>query len=534
MAVNGCDSVVSITVTESPLIAANITTTQATCNQSNGTATANPTGGTPAYTYAWSATSNQALSNTPQVTNLSAGTYTVTITDQNNCSTTGTTTIIEIATPSISTSTTPINCHGETGTITTTATGGAMPYTYSWNTTPVQTTPTANNLIAGIYTVTVTDNNNCINSETVTITEPDLLQVTVTSIINTSCNEANGSATTTTAGGVGPYTYSWVGNTAPIPAPTLPLTADITALIPGTYTLTVTDQNNCQSTTGLTIGPSTAPSALFSTTPQQGCNSVCIDLQANTVNTNSSLTYNWSFEHTDNTGNTSNHQPTGNNNNNNNPQTSICFDAPGSYHAKLTVTDNNGCTASTTQNKVAEVYPTPIASFTMTPTKTSIFDPLITFTNTSSNISSLEWSFGDEQNTSSTVTNPEFRYESSGKYCPSLKVSNSYGCVDSTTSCLEIIPEFTFYAPNSFTPDGNKTNEGWSPKGIGIDENNYELTIYDRWGELIFQTDTWGEEWDGTVNGTLVQIDTYIWKVNFKDTAENRNHNYLGRVSVVR
>lgn len=92
---------------------------------------------------------------------------------------------------------------------------------------------------------------------------------------------------------------------------------------------------------------------------------------------------------------------------------------------------------------------------------------------------------------------------------------------------------YTFYAPNAFTPDGNGNNETFLPQGHAVDYNKYYLSIYDRWGELIYKTDDYTQGWDGTVNGLLVQEDVYIWKVDLKDIY-GISHHYIGRVTIIR
>ena len=92
---------------------------------------------------------------------------------------------------------------------------------------------------------------------------------------------------------------------------------------------------------------------------------------------------------------------------------------------------------------------------------------------------------------------------------------------------------YTFFAPNAFTPDGDGLNDVFLPQGHAIDLNEYKLYIFNRWGEIIFETYHYDEGWDGTVNGVLVQMDTYVWRVELQDIF-GENHKYIGRVSVVR
>ncbi|NWL03354.1 hypothetical protein DM790_21215 [Flavobacterium collinsii] len=222
---------------------------------STGQATAAPSGGTGTYTYSWS---NGA--DTPTITGLIAGTYTVTVTDENSCSNTATVTIGQPSSALTLTQGTISNtsCYGGgNGTANVAANGGTPGYTYSWNTTPVQTTATATGLKAGTYTVTVKDANQCTKTLDFTINQPPSILITP-SQTNVSCNGGtNGTATATVSGGTGTYTYSW--------SPSGGTEATATGLAAGTYTVTITDANNCQTTRSYTIDQ---PSALTATQSQ--------------------------------------------------------------------------------------------------------------------------------------------------------------------------------------------------------------------------------------------------------------------------
>src|SRR5690606_8441761 len=107
-----------------------------------------------------------------------------------------------------------LSCNGSNnGSIIATVSGGTIPYSYSWNTNPVQTTATASNLPAGTYTLTVTDDNGCTTTVTASVAEPDVLTAGITTSSNVSCNGAgNGSAIVVATGGRTPYSYSWNSN----------------------------------------------------------------------------------------------------------------------------------------------------------------------------------------------------------------------------------------------------------------------------------------------------------------------------------
>ncbi len=283
------------------------------CNGGTTTITAHPYGGTPIYTYLWSPGGNT----NSNLTGLSSGSYTVTVTDANGCTVT---TSINVTPPaklrdSIA-SFTNVLCHGGTGTATVGAKYGTAPYTYSWN-PGGNTMATATGLTAGIYTVTVTDHNGCTATASVTLTQPILLSVTAVGS-NVSCNGGNnGTGTVTQSGGTSPYTYLWSGggtnNTK-------------TGMTAGSYTVTVTDHNGCTATVAITITQPPLLTATIIITSNVTCNGYNTGiLTANPSGGTPIYTYLWS--------------PGGETN-----ATATGLSA-GSY--TLTVTDSHGCTATT-------------------------------------------------------------------------------------------------------------------------------------------------------------------------------------------
>ncbi len=213
-----------------------------------------------------------------------------------------------------------------------------------------------------------------------------------------------------------------------------------------------------------------------------------------------------------------------------------CYEVPGSHTVTLSVTDTNGCISSYSSAAYVTVYPKPAASFSMSPQPATILAPEISFTDLSVGAVTWNWTFGDLLRSTSILQNPEFTYLDTGYYCAKLKVSSQFNCVDSTTACIEIEDDFTFYAPNSFTLNDDGLNDGWTPKGVGIDETTYEMLIFDRWGNLIWSTTEWGKAWDGRANygSDVAQMDVYVWKCKFKDRVKKLQHQYIGRVSIVK
>ncbi|MBV7530653.1 gliding motility-associated C-terminal domain-containing protein [Chitinophaga sp. sic0106] len=252
---NGCDTTASIIITETAAITAAITQNNVLCNGGNtGSLSLAVTGGTAPYTYLWNTGANTA-----GISNLTAGTYTCTITDANGCTGNSSATVTEPDLLIFATSQVNVNCNGaNTGSATVNPDGGSRPYTYQWNTGA--TTATISNLTAGTYTCIITDRNGCDTTATVTITEKDAI-ATVVSQDNVLCNGNNtGRISLVVSGGTAPYTYAWSnGATA----------ATVSNLAAGTYTVTITDVNGCDTTLSTTI---TQPDLLGFTTAQTDVN----------------------------------------------------------------------------------------------------------------------------------------------------------------------------------------------------------------------------------------------------------------------
>ena len=280
---NTCTTTQSFTITEPTGISITPSQINVSCNGfNNGTATATVTGGTGAYTYSWSPSGGTAAT----ATGLAPGAYTVTVTDANLCTATQSFTITQPTAIAITPSHTNVSCNGiNNGTATATVTGGTGTYTYSWAPSG-GTAATATGLVAGTYTVTVTDANLCTATQSFTITQPDALVATPAAQTNILCNDAaTGSATVNVTGGTGTYTYSW--------APSGGTAATASGLTSGTYVVTVTDANNCTTTQSFTI---TEPTAI-AITPSQinvSCNGINNGTATATVTGGTgTYTYSW-------------------------------------------------------------------------------------------------------------------------------------------------------------------------------------------------------------------------------------------------
>lgn len=207
------------------------------------------------------------------------------------------------------------------------------------------------------------------------------------------------------------------------------------------------------------------------------------------------------------------------------------------FDVTLTVTTPLGCANSVTFNDYVTVYPKPIAEFAYDPIKTTEFDPMINFYNQTQLGSIYSWNFGEVVSTDniSDLVNPSHSYQGPGYYDVELIATSVNGCIDSVTHQIYIEPEFAIYIPNAFSPNLDPKNETFFATGIGIDTERFHMYIFDRWGELIFESNSLDKGWDGMAKGktTPVQEDVYIYKVIAYDLKNNK-HDLTGHVTVVR
>ena len=229
----GCPDTASVTVNSNPEMILNITITNATCGNTDGSASVVVSNGTPTYIYSWSSGDTLSFADS-----LASGFYIVTVTDAVGCSNFANVTISDANGPTITVVTsTDVTCNGGSdGVIGINVTDGTPPYTLQWSNG--SSGDFIFNLPAGPYEINVTDANGCVATQSIAITEPDALSLTI-STIDATCGNTDGSATVNVGGGTGAYTYQWGAGTG------FQTTATATGLGAGVYNVTVTDASGC-------------------------------------------------------------------------------------------------------------------------------------------------------------------------------------------------------------------------------------------------------------------------------------------------
>lgn len=217
----------------------------------------------------------------------------------------------------------------------------------------------------------------------------------------------------------------------------------------------------------------------------------------------------------------------------------ICLSRAGTYDLNILINDSNNCSSKTTLANYITVFPLPGTEIQLPP-DISTTNNLVNFSSTSLNgpITSYYWQFGDPSDLSkdsSTLANPSHLYDSNkpGSYTVFLETVNEFGCKEVTSRTFDIFEEFSFFIPNTFTPNGDGLNETFHPKGIGFREKGFVMDIFDRWGTRVYSTTEYGKGWDGTVKGSPAASGVYIYKIRVA-TQGNGKREFAGHVNLIR
>jgi gliding motility-associated-like protein len=388
---------------------------------------------------------------------------------------------------------------GSDGSITIEINGGTPPYsTFIGNdinaniATQTGSSINFNNLNAGNYFYTVIDNNGClVNGDEVFFLIEDAPELTVNLDENNgvSCDNAqDGFINISVNGGTPNYTYSWFNDDGFISN-----NEDISQIAGGTYTVNVVDGNFCETSLSVEIGENEAMS--IETTIDE-----C-------VNNNGTITVNafggqpnYLFEliseniiiQTNSNG---------------------IFNQVQSGNYVIIAYDALNCDVQ----ESLIINSAPQANFILDEYEFSLANDPVLFTDLSNDddIVSWYWNFGDGN--SSNEQNPSHLYTEPGIYFATLTITDSFNCEDQITKEIRVLQDFYSYTPNIFTPNNDGTNDTFTPSLLNINTNTYMLTIFDRWGNKLFETSDYNQGWDGKQkNGLLLPSDVYSYKITYQ------------------
>lgn len=483
---NGCTIPLSVVIIQQPEIIITPVTTPISCYGANDASiTLSIIGGNPPYTAQW----NNLATGTFQ-DNLAAGNYVITITDESNCTKEITVVIPEAPIFTVNPVFKHITCNGANdGSITLNLTGGIAPVTLVWSDGSTAGTQ-RNNLAPGTYTATITDDKPCQIVRTFTIIEPAKLTVGANITHALDCNNtSSGAIDLLVAGGTPPYIYTWSNGST---------IEDLTAITSGTYSVTVTDVNNCSVNNTYTITRPTPITLNVTNNVVFNCDTKQVQ-QVNTAQASGGVPpfhYTWSsgtVMGTNGQSMTTNQNGT----------------------VIITATDASGCTGTQSFNvdtqRLGDAAFSVSSYASVTYNIFSIFDPIQFENQSTGDYTDFSWNFGD--GSVSNEENPTHSYVKEGTYIVTLTVIYPYGCIDVSKITLIITKGYDVMIPNAFTPNGDGTNDTFSAVHKGL--KSIELNIYDTWGSVIYyEKGDVIRGWDGSIKGIPSENGNYYYHIN--------------------
>ncbi len=510
----GCNVNTSFVITQPTPLTYTTESEPATCyGYTDGVATIYVQGSVPPYTYLWPNGHNTNTLTT------GAGTYTVTVTDYNECRVTAQITINQ-PTPIY---VTPIPnrtiCQGQTTTLSAQATGGTPyaggVYDFRWtgsdgsiyNSNIYEASPTHTTT----YNLVVTDSHGCTGSPapvTVIVNPPlDILSVVTSN--DTICPGDPAIIYVDAIGGNGgPYIMTLQDGR--VVATPFTVTPEETTM----FVITLADMCGTPPVKdSILINVRPKPGNIFVADKVEGCPPLTIQFNENSPDRGQ--TYLWEF---------------GDNGFATVKNPLYTYTKEGAYSVSLEVTDNFGCKHKRTVENMIMVYTPPKANFVADPEVVSMLSGEVKFINHSTNAVRYFWFFGDGD--SSMFAEPRHVFKNIGEYDVMLIAESSRYCHDTVTKKVIVENQFAFYIPTSFTPNGDGVNDCFRPCGNGISKQDFKFVVYDRWGNPVFSTEKYDPSapcdactdgaWDGT-RGNRMKGDpilpngTYHWYCEFKD-----------------
>lgn len=450
-----------------------------------------------------------------------AGPHQVCAKSASGCQACITTTIVDPPGVTISTSNDTTVCQNGTASLMASATGGAS-YTYTWENSSV--TGSSNPVIlpsTQYITVFATNELGCnspLDSILVTLLPPISAEMTPDFSV---CPGYPGSLTATGSGGIGaPYQYVWGNGQTDSGAQSMMTDSPMATT---NYTVTVTD--GCESTP-LTINgnlvayPVPVPS--FMTPDAVICEPALFTI-VSTTDPSTVAASEWRTSDGEIFTNADTILP-------------VAL-YHGQYDVTYIVVSPDGCIDSITEYAFLTVNAVPVADFNWSPNPPTVFNTEVTFHNLStSTATNLNWLMPGGTPASSTIDEPTTTYPEGipGTYYVTLVATDPEGCFDSITKPVVVQPEVLIYAPNAFTPDGDEFNQTWRVYMEGVDKYNFNLLVFDRWGEIVWESNDIEAEWDGTYHGKIVKEGAYQWVIRVKDALNDSKYTYNGSIVIIR
>jgi gliding motility-associated-like protein len=490
------------------------------------------TGGSGTYNYEWSTTNGSGLqTGQSSQSALAAGGYSLIVTDSNHCEASETFNLVGPSQLNVQFNVSEyasgdnIACFGSNnGWIEAEVDSNTVNCSFNWSTANgqglVNTIQNQNNLTAGTYFLTVTDLYGCSIHDSIVLNAPEELTLDLTILSNyygqqVSCEGSeDGIINVSASGGTPGYSFNWNNTQA--------TTQEVfSSAKNGENTVVLQDLNGCEISSSIILTANPMPQ--LNPSPRiDACIGENVTINSNILENEYCV---WQL---------SNGMTIFDN-----QSAVINLPNAGCVDASFMVTNEFGCKDSVFYENYICIHAIPVASFITNHTEINEND--VNFTNNSDGATEFEWFFGD--GASSTEMNPFHYYDAAdpvqGNYEVTLFAYNDYGCYDSTSQEITIKDDLLIFVPNSFTPNGDEFNNTFKPVyGSSFTLVEYDLLIYNRWGEIVFQSMDISFGWDGTIKGQIAPEGVYIWKLNIKTDdriiADSNSKQMTGNINLIR
>tara|TARA_B110000211_G_C14066243_1_gene547785 strand:- start:739 stop:2373 length:1635 start_codon:yes stop_codon:yes gene_type:complete len=402
--------------------------------------------------------------------------------------------------------------------------GGMGTFETSWDTNVLGNNITVCPDSTTVYNLVVSDSNNCsVNGGRVRVNVKDPITLSAIASPSHICPGDSSTIKITAIGGTGTYTMSWSDDQSIISD-----TRFVGPVISTTYDVLVSDGCTTPSQSiSVNIDVYNTPNMRMTSNVNEGCEGVVIDLNHIIIPEPYAVQYEINGPDTVMTGGEDD-------------VADFRYNTAGAYDITMNIVTEDGCKDSITFDDYITIYPVPNADFTYSPEDPSYVNSTIQFFDQSTT------PFGENELWEWELQSADYYIEAegettiiefpdSGMYETTLTVTNSYGCEDTKVVNVEVEDSYLFYIPNAFTPQSDGLNETFGPITRGVDNSTYKFTVFNRWGELIFESTSPEYWWNGELeNGTKVQMDAYVWVCNFRKSTDHKQVSLTGTVSVLR
>ena len=511
---NGCSSISSGTLGVIPPLNLITVNNPSICIGQTASLSVITNGGEPPYQYSWT---NGAISSSINVSPTTNQNYTVTVTDNNNC-TANYTYLVSVNPPlSSSVSNNASVCPGSPVNLSVTASGGNGTYSYLWSNGSITNTQTVSPVISTTYYITITDNcGTPPKLDSIEVTTFDSPIINITPSLNSGCAPLTVTFNNNSPALVG-ATYNWDLGNGTFSSIINPM---VTYSDTGKYniSLSITSVNGCTTADTIfnAISSYFVPIVDFNYSPDNGCMPLEVAFTDNSQTVAGSV-YNWNF---------------GNGTFSNAVNPVVTYPDSGKYTVSLAITTPQGCTGKDTVINAITVYSTPEAEFSYAPLTPTILFNNIDFEDKSSGlINQWSWTFGDSLGLA-FVNNPSFSFNEAGEYDITLIVSNQYQCGDTIVKTISVKNDYSFFIPKAFTPNDDGVNDVLEMYGFNY--MNFDFKIYNRHGQLVNEA-TDNPLWNGRDSeGKLLPPGVYVYTVKLREAVNNKRHEYQGTVTLIR